>query len=155
MLTFFLGDEASFDVQNLLSPHPDLVAVRVPGTASWKQPEDWSLLSSPPTLDPRRPDDSFPRQPSFDSVSEDNEEMATRSLLSVSSTGPAIYKQRAIREAEQQQKVINEKLRKLGLGPTGYQFRELIGKGSYGRVYKRYLFTILLTHHSFTCYLDC
>lgn len=59
-----------------------------------------------------------------------------RSLLSVS--GPAVYKQRAIQEAEQQQKVIDEKLKRSGDPPSKYQFRELIGKGAYGRVYKRY-----------------
>ena len=53
-----------------------------------------------------------------------------------SGAGPAVFKQRAVREAESQQEIVYEKLRRLGLPLPEYQFRELIGKGAYGRVYK-------------------
>ena len=51
--------------------------------------------------------------------------------------GPAIYKQQAIKDAELQQKITEEKLVRSGRPPTGYRLTELIGKGAYGRVYKR------------------
>jgi hypothetical protein len=54
-----------------------------------------------------------------------------------SAPGPAVYKQRAIQEAEAQQKVVSDKIKKLGMEESDYEFRELIGKGSFGRVYKR------------------
>ena len=63
--------------------------------------------------------------------------MAQQHGTMLSTTGPAVYKQRAIQEAELQQRVIDEKLKRLDLPDTGYEFRELIGKGAYGRVYKR------------------
>ena len=70
-----------------------------------------------------------------------SEDTGQQNLSAMSSSklmvGPAAFKKRAIQEAEQQQRVITEKLRKLGLDPPAYQFRELIGKGTYGRVYKR------------------
>jgi serine/threonine protein kinase len=58
------------------------------------------------------------------------------SVASIQSSGPVVFKRRAVEEAEGQQKIIEEKLRKLGLPTTGYEFKELIGKGAYGRVYK-------------------
>ena len=65
----------------------------------------------------------------------DQAAMASRSLLSA--YGPAIFKQQAIKDAELQQKITEEKLAKAGRPPTGYRLTELIGKGAYGRVYKR------------------
>ena len=62
--------------------------------------------------------------------------MSSNRLLSVSS-GPAAYKQRAIQEADQQQRAMDDRIAKLGMAPSKYRFRELIGKGTYGRVYKR------------------
>ena len=61
------------------------------------------------------------------------------SMQFLSALGPAAYKLQAIREAEHQQRVIMEKLKRYGLPHTGYKFVELIGKGAYGRVYKRYV----------------
>ena len=55
------------------------------------------------------------------------------------STGPAAFKSKAILEAQDQQKATAEKISKLGLAPSGYDFLELIGKGAFGRVYKRYV----------------
>ena len=56
----------------------------------------------------------------------------------LSASAPSIYKRQAIKDAELQQKLTDDKLSKSGTPPTGYQFKELIGKGAYGRVYKRY-----------------
>ena len=61
----------------------------------------------------------------------------------LSASGPSIYKRQAMKDAELQQKSTDEKLAKLGRQPTGYQFTELIGKGAYGRVYKRYVMITL------------
>lgn len=63
--------------------------------------------------------------------------MANRNTLSASA--PAANKMRAMQEADVQQQMINEKVKRLGLPQPDYQFKELIGKGSYGRVYKRYV----------------
>ena len=52
--------------------------------------------------------------------------------------GPAIFKRRAVEEAKKQQKVVDEKSKRQGTQPSDYEFEELIGKGAYGRVYKRY-----------------
>ena len=46
---------------------------------------------------------------------------------------------RVIREAQIQEKTIRERLKKDGTPFPPYKFLELIGKGSYGRVYKWYV----------------
>lgn len=58
------------------------------------------------------------------------------SVASMRAIRPVVFKRRAVEEAENQQKVIEEKLRKLGMPTSDYEFKELIGKGAYGRVYK-------------------
>lgn len=45
---------------------------------------------------------------------------------------------RQIQDARNMQEVVAERLTKKGLNVPPYEFLELIGKGSYGRVYKRY-----------------
>ena len=45
-------------------------------------------------------------------------------------------KAETIRIAHEQEAVIREKLRRNGLKFPRYEFKELIGKGSYGRVFK-------------------
>jgi protein-serine/threonine kinase len=46
-------------------------------------------------------------------------------------------KARQIQDAKNMQSVVAERLTKKGLNVPPYEFLELIGKGSYGRVYKR------------------
>lgn len=45
-------------------------------------------------------------------------------------------RRRAVQDAKEMQKVVNEKCRKLNIVVPGYELVELTGKGSYGRVYK-------------------
>jgi hypothetical protein len=45
-------------------------------------------------------------------------------------------KGRQIQDAKRMQDSILEKTRKKGIDPPDYEFQELIGKGTYGRVYK-------------------
>ena len=50
--------------------------------------------------------------------------------------GIAVNKQKAIQEAENQERAIHEKLKRNGHSIPKYKFLELIGKGAYGRVFK-------------------
>ena len=47
-------------------------------------------------------------------------------------------KEKAVRAAKDLQVVVNEKVEKRGLPDPAFEFLELIGKGSFGRVFKRY-----------------
>jgi hypothetical protein len=49
----------------------------------------------------------------------------------------AAGKARQIQDAKDMQNAVMERTRKKGIEPPQYEFLELIGKGSYGRVYKR------------------
>lgn len=46
-------------------------------------------------------------------------------------------RQRQVQDAKKMQQVVTERLNKKGLSMPPYEFLELIGKGAYGRVYKR------------------
>jgi hypothetical protein len=46
-------------------------------------------------------------------------------------------RERQIQDAKNMQKIVEDRLTKKGLTPPSYEFLELIGKGAYGRVYKR------------------
>ncbi len=48
-------------------------------------------------------------------------------------------KAEAVRIAKQQEVAVHEKLKRSGLEVPKYEFLELIGKGAYGRVFKRYV----------------
>jgi hypothetical protein len=50
---------------------------------------------------------------------------------------PAGGKARQVQDAKDMQRAVAERLTKKGLDVPPYEFQELIGKGSYGRVYKR------------------
>jgi hypothetical protein len=47
---------------------------------------------------------------------------------------------RQAQDAKKMQTVVEERLNKKGLSVPPYEFLELIGKGAYGRVYKRYVY---------------
>jgi hypothetical protein len=46
-------------------------------------------------------------------------------------------RERQIQDAKNMQKIVEDRLTKKALTPPAYEFLELIGKGAYGRVYKR------------------
>lgn len=46
-------------------------------------------------------------------------------------------RERQIQDAKNMQKIVDDRLTKKALTPPAYEFLELIGKGAYGRVYKR------------------
>lgn len=48
-------------------------------------------------------------------------------------------KAEAVKIAKQQETAVHEKLKRNGLDIPKYEFLELIGKGAYGRVFKRYV----------------
>lgn len=50
-------------------------------------------------------------------------------------------KAEAVKIAKQQENAVHEKLKRNGLPIPKYEFLELIGKGAYGRVFKRYEFS--------------
>lgn len=50
-------------------------------------------------------------------------------------SGPKL---RQINDAQEMQQRVAERATHDGVGPPPYEFLELIGKGTYGRVYKRY-----------------
>lgn len=62
-------------------------------------------------------------------VDEDEMDFSRLSLLSAT-------RREAIKAAQTQEKAIRERLKKDGTAFPPYKFLELIGKGSYGRVYK-------------------
>jgi len=49
-------------------------------------------------------------------------------------------KAEAVKIAKQQETAVHEKLKRSGQEIPKYEFLELIGKGAYGRVFKRYVF---------------
>jgi hypothetical protein len=46
-------------------------------------------------------------------------------------------RERQIQDAKNMQQIVADRLTKKDLTPPPYEFLELIGKGAYGRVYKR------------------
>lgn len=48
-------------------------------------------------------------------------------------------RERQIQDAKNMQRIVEDRLTKKALTPPAYEFLELIGKGAYGRVYKRYV----------------
>ena len=58
------------------------------------------------------------------------------SSLRVDSIKVAPTKALAVKDAKEQEKYIQELCAKLGRTPPEYQFLELTGKGSFGKVYK-------------------
>ena len=42
-----------------------------------------------------------------------------------------------VREAKQMEEAVNERAQRMGVPPPNYDFLELIGKGTFGRVFKR------------------
>lgn len=46
------------------------------------------------------------------------------------------HRREAVRMAKSQEAAVVEKCKRSGVAPPGYTFDELIGKGSFGRVYK-------------------
>ncbi|SCO79436.1 related to severin kinase [Fusarium oxysporum] len=56
--------------------------------------------------------------------------------LQVRGTDFSVTKQKAIEDAKKMQKVVAEQCSKVGKDPPQYRLSELIGKGSFGRVYK-------------------
>ncbi|KAF5235080.1 hypothetical protein FOXYS1_15676, partial [Fusarium oxysporum] len=59
-------------------------------------------------------------------------------MASLQVRGPdfSVTKQKAIEDANKMQKVVAEQCSKVGKDPPQYRLSELIGKGSFGRVYK-------------------
>jgi len=58
-------------------------------------------------------------------------------------------KTRALEEARQMQAIVTESANKAGKAPPKYVLDELIGKGSFGRVYRGYVIDNL--SHNVTC----
>lgn len=48
-------------------------------------------------------------------------------------------KERAITAAKEMQAIVDREVKKPGVTDPKYEFLELIGKGAFGRVYKRYV----------------
>jgi hypothetical protein len=48
-------------------------------------------------------------------------------------------KPKMIQAAKDMQAVVNDKAKRLGLIPPPYEFLELIGRGTFGRVFKRFV----------------
>lgn len=57
-------------------------------------------------------------------------------------------RERQIQDAKNMQKIVEDRLTKKALTPPAYEFLELIGKGAYGRVYKRCIALQSATGHS-------
>jgi hypothetical protein len=58
------------------------------------------------------------------------------SLRPESAAALTAHKREAIRLAKQQEVAVRERCKRSNEDPPGYTFDELIGKGSFGRVYK-------------------
>jgi protein-serine/threonine kinase len=54
-------------------------------------------------------------------------------------SAPSGPKLRQINDAKEMQGIIADRSKRLGRDPPPYEFLELIGKGTYGRVYKRFV----------------
>lgn len=67
--------------------------------------------------------------------------MDTKFLAPLGAVGTASGpKLRQINDAQEMQQRVSERAAHDGVDPPPYDFLELIGKGTYGRVYKRYIF---------------
>ena len=60
------------------------------------------------------------------------------SLRPESAAALTAHRREAMRLAKQQEKAVAERCKRSNEDPPGYTFDELIGKGSFGRVYKGY-----------------
>lgn len=56
---------------------------------------------------------------------------------------------RQIREAKSMEDAVQERAQRMGSHAPPYKFLELIGKGSFGRVFKRYVCTFVV--HGLPC----
>ena len=63
--------------------------------------------------------------------------MFPQTRLEVPSGETALVRKFAVDVAEKQQKAVEEQCKKSKLDTPAYELLELIGKGAYGRVYKR------------------
>lgn len=61
------------------------------------------------------------------------------SLRPESAAALTAHRREAMRLAKQQERAVIEKCKRSNEDPPGYSFDELIGKGSFGRVYKGYV----------------
>jgi hypothetical protein len=71
--------------------------------------------------------------------------------LQVRTTDPNSVKTKAVEDARQMQTKVIEECAKSGKDPPPYGLIELIGKGSFGRVYKGYAVPGLRPYESHVC----
>ena len=74
--------------------------------------------------------------------------MSFQNRLTVPGEGSVLSKKFAVEAAEKQQDAIDEQCKRLKEDPPSYRLLELIGKGAYGRVYKRWSLAFIPFRHS-------
>jgi hypothetical protein len=143
------SDDADYDF-----PHPNQAAFRF--RFPFAPPTAAALAAASRRLPQRRGSpiaQSQPRKNSFlgNCLAADGVHPAEMDSLQVRTTDPNSVKTKAVEDARQMQTKVIEECTKSGKDPPPYGLIELIGKGSFGRVYKGYAFLCLRSYESHVC----
>lgn len=133
-----------------LHPSPLVIKEKTPSpSSSGKIPQK---ISSPGDVDPFRTANAF--LDSCFSVSEEHP-LPVMDTLQVSSALRSSTKTKAEEDARAMQKCVIESCKKAGRDPPKYVLMELIGKGSFGRVYKGQVHLCSLSNMDADCFVNC